>query len=190
MGKYQYSQNEYSRRYGRSPATIRDYIKRGYPLDDAPEMFRLIKVLEANRRNGGRMLPSNPDAQPPLEGTDGNPATHPGTPGDSPAGEGKRTIFHITNDIKEEELLTKRFKRLTLEGKMIDREKVRAAGLKIGSTLDNELKRLETDMPGTLAGLDAASLQLKLASYFLTLRKNVRKLLTETAVTFDLESVN
>lgn len=171
---YECSDSEYARRYNRSPATIKKYKEEKLPLDNPAEMAKILVVKEASRRNGGRMLPSNPDANG----------------GDNKEDPNKRTIFTITNDIKEVELETKRHKLHVAQGKLIDREAVRQAGLKIGSELDHELKKLENDIPSTCAGLEPAELQKRISAYFLTLRKNVKKSLTDTAIAFNLESVN
>lgn len=174
---YECSDSEYARRYNRSPATIKKYREEGQPLDDAAAMVKVLAAKTAARINGGRMLPDNPEANQSEEDK-------------AAAAAGKRTIFTITNDIKEVELETKRHKLHVAQGKLIDREAVRQAGLKIGSELDYELKKLENDIPSTCAGLDHAELQKRVSAYFLTLRKNVKKSLTDTAITFSLESVN
>lgn len=171
---YQCSDSEYARRYDRSPATIKKYREEKLPLDNPAAMAKILEVKAAARINGGRMLPSNPDAQT----------------GDDTTPPGKRTIFTITNDIKEVELETKRHKLYVAQGKLIDREAVRQAGLKIGSDLDHELKKLENDIPSTCAGLDHVELQKRISAYLLTLRKNVKKSLADTATAFNLESVN
>lgn len=179
--KLQSSLAEYGRRYGRSIATIRKYKEEGLPLDDPVKMAKILEEKTAARRNGGRMQPDNPDANQP-----GQTAGAAGT--ELPPG--ARTFAVINNDIREIELETKRHKLLIAQGKLVNREEVRQAGIKIGSALDLELKRLEMDIPGTCAGLESSELQKRISALFLTLRKNVKKSLNETATAFNLESVN